>query len=201
MEEIWKTIEDYPDYMISSMGRVKSLWYGKEKIMKLRNDSDGYVLINFHKNKKQITFKVHRLVAQAFIPNPENKPYIDHINTDRTDNRVENLRWVTNKENMNNPITKLKNSGEKCYMYGKKGLNHPLSKPIIQFAKNGEFVRKWDNAQDVAREWGLYSGSNILTCCSGYLKTAYGYKWGFEKDYELIPFKVFDLEIYRKKTA
>ena len=78
---------------------------------------------------------------------------------------------------------------------------HFASKPIIQFTKNGEFVKKWNNAQDVAREWGLYSGSNIQSCCRGVLKTSGGYKWGYADDYEKIPFKVFDLEIYRKKAS
>lgn len=198
MEEIWKTIEDYPNYMISSMGRVKSLWFGKEKILKIRNDSDGYVLINFHKNKKQITFKVHRLVAQAFIPNSENKPHIDHINGIRDDNRVENLRWVTEKENNNNPIHRNKISENKKMIFSHL---HFASKPILQFSLDGEFIKKWNNAQDVARERGLYSGANIQSCCKGNLKTSGNYKWGYADDYERIPFKVFDLEIYRKKTA
>lgn len=199
MKEIWKTIEGYPDYMVSSMGRVKSLWFGKEKFMKLRKDKDGYLLVNFHKDKKQTTHKIHRLVATHFIYNPENKPCIDHINTDRTDNRVENLRWVDCKENNNNPLTKRHISNGK---YGKnRGKDHYKSKPILQFNKNNEFVKKWNNAQDVAREWGLYSGSNIQECCRNKLKTAYDYIWQYADDYERIPFKVFDLEIYRKKTA
>lgn len=199
MEEIWKTIEDYPNYMVSNMGRVKSLRYGKEKIMKLKNDNDGYALINLYKNKKHITFKVHRLVAEAFLQNPENKTEIDHINTDRTDNRVENLRWVNRKENCNNPLTK------KHISVGKLGKNrgkeHFASKPIIQLTKNNEFVKIWENAQDVAREMNLYSGANIHSCCYGKLKTAYGYKWGFADEYEKIPFKVFKLELYRKRVS
>lgn len=113
MIEEWKDIEDYPNYQVSSMGRIKSLNYnktGKEKIMKV-TPCNGYFNLTLCKDGKTKQFQIHRLVAQAFIPNPENKPEIDHINTDRTDNRVENLRWVTHKENSNNPITlnKLKN--------------------------------------------------------------------------------------------
>ena len=214
MEEIWKEIKGYPNYQISNMGRIKSLNYnctGKEKIMKLTNDKDGYLLVKIYKNKKQTTYKVHRLVAEAFIPNPDNKPYIDHINTDRTDNTVwlnedgsvnyekTNLRWVTQKENNNNPLSKKHISIGK---FGKnRGKEHFASKPIIQFTKNNEFVKIWENAQVVAREWGLYSGSNILSCCRGILKTAYGFKWGYADDYERIPFKVFDLEMYRKRVV
>ena len=174
--ELWKSIEGYPNYMISNLGRVKSLRFRKEKIMKLRNDSDGYLLINFHKNKKQNTFKVHRLVAQTFIPNPENKPHIDHINGIRDDNRVENLRWVTIKENNNNPLHRNKISESRKMIFSHL---HFASKPIIQFTKNGEFIKKWNNAQDVAREWKLYSGSNIHSCCRGKIKTTYNYTWRF----------------------
>ena len=210
--EIWKPVVGYEGlYEVSNLGNIRSLWFGKKKTMKLRTDRDGYLLVNFYKDKKQTTYKVHRLVAELFIPNPENKPEIDHINTDKTDNTVwlnedgsinydkTNLRWVTPKENRNNPLTKKHISIGK---FGKnRGKEHFASKPIIQFTKNNEFVKIWENAQVVAREWGLYSGSNIISCCRGILKTAYGFKWGYADDYERIPFKVFDLELYRKKTA
>lgn len=197
--EIWKPVIGYEGlYEVSSLGNVRSLWYGK-KNMKLRTDKDGYLMVNFHKDKKQTTHKVHRLVAETFIPNPEGKPQIDHINTDKTDNRAENLKWVTQKENNNNPLSKKHISTGKL---GKnRGKDHFASKSIIQFTKNNEFVKIWENAQDVAREWGLYSGANIISCCRGKLTTAYGFKWGYADDYERIPFKVFDLEIYTKKVA
>ena len=112
MNEIWKTIEDYPNYMVSNMGNVKSLKWGKEKILKAGKNNHGYLSVVLCKDGKQKTHKVHRLVAQAFIPNPENKEQIDHINTIKTDNRVENLHWVTSKENNNNPLTKEKKIGQ-----------------------------------------------------------------------------------------
>ena len=129
-EEVWKSIRDYEGlYEVSNLGRIKSLNYrktGKEKILKNIECENGYLIINLAKFGKYKTFKVHRLVAEAFIPNPENKPCVDHINTIREDNRVENLRWVTKEENNNNPLTKKKYSknhreqtGEKNPMYGK----------------------------------------------------------------------------------
>ena len=109
--EIWKDIKEYEGlYQVSNMGRVKSLNYnrsGKEKIMKQSFDK-GYLRVGLTKNRKIKTIKVHRLVAIAFIPNVENKPEVDHINTIKTDNRVENLRFVTGIENMNNELTKEK---------------------------------------------------------------------------------------------
>lgn len=119
MEEIWKDIEGYEGlYQVSNLGRVKSLdrkidfkdgryatYKGRVLSPKIKN---GYKYVVVTQNSKYRTFLVHRLVAKAFLPNPENKPCIDHINTDRTDNRVENLRWCTHKENMWNIKTREK---------------------------------------------------------------------------------------------
>ncbi|MDU6360109.1 MAG: NUMOD4 motif-containing HNH endonuclease [Clostridiales bacterium] len=111
--EIWKDIEGYEGlYQISSFGRVKSIeriddnnHLVREKILKQQNNKFGYCTVGLYKNKQQKKFMVHRLVAQAFIPNVDNKSDVDHINTIRDDNRVDNLRWCTRKENINNEIT------------------------------------------------------------------------------------------------
>lgn len=115
--EEWRTIKDYPNYMVSNLARVKSIAtvieykdgrrrQRREKL-KPQTYKDGYVMVRLFNqtNQRGVLIKTHRLVAEAFIPNPENKPYIDHINTVRDDNRIENLRWVTHTENMNNPIS------------------------------------------------------------------------------------------------
>lgn len=105
--EVWKDIDGYEGlYQVSNFGRVKSVGRGKERVLKAGKNSNNYLTVVLCKSKKPKSFLVHRLVAQAFIPNPENKEQIDHINTIRDDNRVENLRWVTPKENGNNPLTK-----------------------------------------------------------------------------------------------
>lgn len=109
MDEIFILIDGYPNYAVSNLGRVKSLGNNKtkkEKILSCGVDGGGYPIVVLHKNCKPKTFRIHKLVAQAFIPNPENKPRVDHINTIRTDNRVENLRWCTQKENCNNEISR-----------------------------------------------------------------------------------------------
>lgn len=113
MEE-WRCVKDFPHYLVSSLGRVKSLprdskgvakYRIAEKILKTIINNHGYKWVNLYNGTKRKSCYVHRLVAEAFIPNPENKPNIDHINTDTIDNRVENLRWVTQKENLHNPIS------------------------------------------------------------------------------------------------
>ena len=108
MEEIWKDIEGYDgEYQVSNLGRIKSfkMKFGKqptETIMMLQPEQSGYMRVCLVKNKKPKCVPVHRIVAEAFIPNTENKPVIDHINGNRTDNRVENLRWCTHSENSQN---------------------------------------------------------------------------------------------------
>ena len=109
--EVWKDVKNYEGYyIVSSMGKVKSLdriVLGKNgascfrcgKLKSSVTNGGGYLQVLLSKNNKLKSCRIHRLVAEAFIPNPDNLPCIDHINTIRTDNRVSNLRWVTQKEN------------------------------------------------------------------------------------------------------
>lgn len=130
VNEIWRDIKNYPNYQVSSMGNVKRLSNNKtrkEKILRHLKDRGGYLYINLWENGKVKHYRVHRLVAEAFIPNPNNLPQIDHINTNKSDNRVENLKWVTQKENNNNPLTVEKRN-----------------KPIIQLTLNNEFIKKME---------------------------------------------------------
>lgn len=203
LEEVWKPVVGYEGlYEVSNLGRVRSLRY--KKIKKLSLTKYGYYIVGFCINYKNNVHLVHRLVAEAFLPNPNNLPEVDYINTDRTDNRLENLRWVTRKENMNNPITierakdtfnkKTYHEKEKCLNNLKLGrLGHKLSeetkmkiskshsKPIIQLKLNGEFVRVWESAYKAQKETGMCQAS-IQRCLVGKQQTTYNYKWIFVND-------------------
>lgn len=113
MEEIWKSIEGYEGlYEVSNKGRVKSMskkGSSDERILQ-PFDNNGYYRYTLRKDGKKKNFMAQQLVAKAFLPNPYNLPYVDHINTDKHNNTIDNLRWVTRKMNCNNPYTRQHNS-------------------------------------------------------------------------------------------
>ena len=199
MEEIWKTIEGYEGYQVSNLGRVRSVdridsnnHPLKGVILKPYISNSGYLLVGLYKQQKRDRKLLHRLVAEAFLPNPDNKPEIDHINTIKTDNTVflnedgsinyekTNLRWTTRKENINNPLTKTKmRINARKPLKGKYGKKHHRSKPIIQYNKEGNFIKEWDCANDVERVLGI-SNKHIGSVCLGKRKSCGGYIWRYK---------------------
>ena len=168
--EIWKDIDGYEGlYQVSNKGHVKSLKWGKERILRPVIDRYGYYYIMLYNDSVRKHFKLHRLVAQAFIPNPENKPQVNHKDENKLNNCVNNLEWSTAKENSN---------------YGTRNerMGYSLSKPILQYSKSGDFIREWKSASEVEREFGI-NHSHIASCCRGKRKSSGNFIWRYkEKD-------------------
>lgn len=123
-KEIWRDLKDFEDYQVSNMGRIKRIHKnGKETVLKGFDNGLGYlqVCLKIRKNEYK-NYYIHRLVAQTFIPNHENKPQVNHINEDKTDNRVENLEWVTAKENINHGTRNERTAEKKRKMVWRRDL-------------------------------------------------------------------------------
>ena len=149
--------------MISSFGRIKNI--KKNFILKLILVG-GYYMINLSKNNIMKHFRLNRLVAKHFIFNndPLNKKYVDHINNDKLNNRVENLQWVTQKQNIGNYY---------------KNFKKKLDKPILQFDLENIFIKKWQNIFEILENYD-YNDRMLYYCLNGKYKTAYGYKWEYK---------------------
>ena len=176
-KEIWRPIKGFENYMVSNLGRVKSLYHGKEKILKPINNS-GYLMVNLYKNGKRKKYLIHRLVAIAFIPNTDNKTEVDHINTIRTDNRVENLRWVTSKENSNNELSK------KNYSKSNKGRKYSEETKDKKRKKIYciELDKVFNSIKEASEELNISKGS-ICLVCKGIYKQIKGYHFIYYEDY------------------
>ena len=169
--EVWKDIDEYEGlYQVSNLGRVKSIGYKKERILKPGRDKDGYLFVSLCKNHKIKYCRIHRLVALTFIPNPNNLPEVNHKDEDKTNNRVKNLEWCDHKYN--------NNYGTRIQRINEKNTNGKLSKPVIQYTKTGEFIKEWRSTWDVQRNLG-YGQGHISDCCRDKRKSAYGFVWKY----------------------
>lgn len=185
MEE-WRDIEGYEGlYQVSNEGRVRTLdrtiefvdgriYKFKSKILSLTPDKDGYLAVGFSIKGKTITKKVHRLVAQAFIPNPNNYPIINHKDECKTNNFVENLEWCDCKYNLN--------YGTNPERISQRVRNNEYSsKKIVQIGDDGEIIKIYPSLREVERELGLFH-SGVSACALGKTKHCGGFKWKFLKD-------------------
>ena len=188
IQEQWKDIRGHEGlYQVSSLGRIKScskvLYYSngktihrKEMIRVLSNSGSGYLTVTLSKNNKSRTYNVHSLVATAFLENPENLPYINHKDEDKTNNIIDNLEWCSESYNTtyNNAMKRRVEARNKNNSYG-------AEKKVFQYDLHGNLIKIWDSLISIERDFG-YKHTNISSCCSNkkYRNTAYGYKWSYK---------------------
>jgi len=173
MDEIWKDIKNYEGlYQVSNWGRVKSLkrlvkrlngyLTVPEKILQPLIQSNGYYYVGLVKNNKRINYKIHRLVAEAFIDNPNNYKEVNHKDECKTNNVVSNLEWCDRKYNQN---------------YGTR--TEKCSKKVYQYTLDGKFVKEWKSTAECARNG--FNQSSVSACCRGIIKTYKGFIWSYNK--------------------
>lgn len=178
--EIWKWVPGYEgQYKVSNTGLVKSVdtvvhtynggeFIRKGKLLRPAKDKSGYLRVGLGKKTK--SYKVHRMVAQAFIPNPDNLPQVNHKDENKTNNWVTNLEWCTAKYNINYG-TSLKRMSDKLR-------NGCLAKPVYQYSLDLKFIAKYPSVQEVSRILGINT-SHISEVCNGKLNKTQGFIWSY----------------------
>jgi hypothetical protein len=183
-EQDWLPVVGQSGYFVSRNGEVYS---NKSGIMlKLVLNKFGYLVVT--RVFKSGTYLVHRIVALAFIPNPENKPEVNHINGIKTDNRVENLEWVTKKENIRHAYDVLGRKGPSQGVFGK---DNSRSKAILQFSRWGKFLAEYGSIEEAERVTKV-NQSNIIKCAKGKIPRAGCFMWKYKTEslaleYNLVP--------------
>lgn len=169
-KEIWKPVVGYENlYEVSNFGRVKSLPRNSTvkyaRILKSHTNRYGYLHVNLYKNNKRKDFLVHRLVAEAFIPNPDNLPVVNHKDENPSNNFSTNLEWCTYEYNIN-------------YGTSQQRKSHKLSKPVCQYTLDNELIKIWSSLTECKNKEGFNIG-HIYECCRGIRKTHKGFKWSY----------------------
>lgn len=186
--EIWKDIDGYIGfYQISNLGRVKCLqreiirsgdikknhtrkFTLNEQIKRTAFDKDKYQIVALNKDGKSKMHKIHRLIAKAFIPNPENKPQVNHIDGNPSNNSISNLEWVTNRENTIHAF-KFLNRNEKRYK-----IEQFNNKKVLQYDKKGNLLNTYTTRAEASRKTGV-NQSDICKCANNKKQTAGGFIW------------------------
>jgi len=197
MKEEWKDIPKYEGlYQVSNLGRVRSIdrvvrtKSGKSKnlkgiILSPQYYKNGYRFVTLSKDGNTKGFSIHRMVALSFIPNPENKPEVNHINENKNDNRASNLEWMSVRENRNygtrieRGVAHRDQSGENNGMYGRKGSLNPNSRAILQFDLSGVFIREYESIS-IATEMTSSNPSSISKVARGRIKYTNSFIWRYK---------------------
>lgn len=203
-KEVWRDIKGYEGvYQVSNLGRVKRMPLGKQwpyrkthnNIRKPKLTKQGYLSVNLSKNNKVKCYFIHRLVAEAFIPNPYNYPVVNHLDENPLNNIVDNLEWCTHYHNcmygharekqkasrwMNDPEKK---TWAKALEARDRNCNCNSRKPVLQLDLDGNVIKKYASISEAGRICG-FDGSSITMCCKGKRNKHKGFKWVYEKDYK-----------------
>lgn len=179
MEEFRK-VNWYNDcYYVSNFGRVKSFVRNKSgKILKEYKDSNGYVQVLLADNNRRKKVMVHRLVAECFLDGYQEGLQINHKDGNRSNNKAENLEWVTPSKNMHHSYAVL---GRTPPSLGKFGETAPYHRPILQYNKQMQFVKRWGSIIEAARFYN-YRSTDIWKCLNGMTKSSHGFIWKYEED-------------------
>lgn len=164
MKEIWKNITDYPNYKINNNGEIINIKTNKK--IKNFKGNDGYIRIYLFKNSKKKGFLVHRLVAQAFIPNPKNFKEVNHKDEDKQNNNINNLEWCEHRYNCNYGTMQKRKAKGCC-------------KRIKQYDLNGNFIKEWNSIKEAGETLKIHRG-NISWCCKGKYKSTKGYIFEYQ---------------------
>lgn len=156
MIKIWKELDGYPNYKISNMGEIYSVRY--KRLLNPSMDKNGYLVVTLMFNKKRKTFFVHRLVAKTFLENPNNLPTVNHKDENKQNNRVDNLEYMTFKDNV----------------------RYSQSKKVYQYDLNYNLIKVWDSVMDIERTLNINSGI-ISSCCNKRYryKTSHNFIWSY----------------------
>lgn len=172
MKELWTDIQWYEwKYEVSTLWNVASIHNWIRRLKKLSKNNKWYLSCSI----KRKMYRVNRIVAQAFIPNPENKPQVNHKNWIRDDNRLDNLEWNTSAENTLHSYRELGRKWINCWKFWKM---HNRSKPVMQYSKNWDFIKQWENARDIQRELSIHY-VYISRCCLWKRKTTGWFWWKY----------------------
>jgi hypothetical protein len=184
INEVYKDIKGYEGlYQISNLGNVKSI--KSKKILVQSSSSSGYKFINLRKNSKGKNFRVHRLVAETFIPNYNNLPYVNHKDENPKNNCVDNLEWCTASYNINYGDRNNKVAKKVSIWRKKKGSDYSprKRKRVAQYTLDDKFVKEFRSINEAGRETNSSIGT-IQKCCVGISHTCNGYKWKYVLDRE-----------------
>lgn len=160
VDEIWRNVKNFEGlYQVSNFGIVRNI---KGKILKQHKSKDGYFCVGLSSNCTRRYYFVHRLIAEAFLPNPDNKRFVVHLDQDRKNNIISNLKWM----------------------------DGPNNRTVYQFDRHGNFIEKYQSICEAARQLGFSDSNNISCCANGITKKAYNYIWVFENELNTLPEKI-----------